>query len=620
LWLASTAAAFGQLPFINAGPDSGFAQIDFAQLYLDNINRRQKLTAKQEAQDKELVDSGTVSALDLEAPNNAIEEYNRAKMLAHRQDSKEAIRHLQKAVSIYPKFVSAHVGLALAYVDQGNQSGAKSEFESAEKLDAKFPGTFLNFGLFSLSLQDYATAESQLEKAASLHPRDVKTLSALAYAQNGTHQYRQALQTSEIVHGLEHKGQANVHYVAAAAAMALKDYDAMERELTLFVDEDPTNALAPVAHKNLDAIANNKRLATANGASQPAPGGAPGATQTFPNSERLRAQLSGLGTNTEAESCDSCSVTEKGPETSDALAANRPAMSQPTISAGGSEASWTIRTSVDQVAVFFSASSRGHMVDNVQQSEVQIRDNNKPPERILQFAPQSKLPLRLALLVDTSGSVKDRFSFEKQAAKAFLKKILLSNDLAFIAGFSNETSVMQDFSADQGALGTGIEKLSNGGGTSLFDAATYACWKLGEYPDDERVARVLVILSDGEDNSSHGTLKQSVQAAERTGVTVYTVSTREGPGDKTDADRILEAMAESSGGEALFPLDMATLDKSFDRLRELIRDRYFIAYKPADFRPDGSYRSISITAQKNGKRLQVRSRKGYHARIEATPN
>ena len=129
-----------------------------------------------------------------------------------------------------------------------------------------------------------------------------------------------------------------------------------------------------------------------------------------------------------------------------------------------------------------------------------------------------------------------------------------------------------------------------------------------------------MVLSDGEDNSSHSSLKQSIQAAEKTGVTIYTVSTREDRGDKTDADKVLELLAERSGGEAMFPGDMQTLGKSFDKLRDVIRSRYFIAYKPADFQPNGNYRTINVIAKKDGKRLQVRARNGYHARLETEHN
>jgi Ca-activated chloride channel family protein len=127
----------------------------------------------------------------------------------------------------------------------------------------------------------------------------------------------------------------------------------------------------------------------------------------------------------------------------------------------------------------------------------------------------------------------------------------LSNpsDSGFIAGFAVEPTVTQDFTSDLGELGRGIDKLTEGGGSALFDAVSFPCRKLADYPESERVAKVLVVLSDAEDNSSHSSLKQSIQTAERTGVTIYTVSTREGNGPKTDADKTLEALAERSGEE-----------------------------------------------------------------------
>ena len=623
LLLCGGLPALAQIPAMNSGPDSAFAQIDFAQMYLDQVNRHARERDQQRASDKNLVDSGVVSALDLEAPNSAVEQFNHAKSMMQRQHSEEAIKHLQKAIKIYPKFVSAHIGLGLAYIDQGDTSGARAEFETAEKLDEKFPTSFLNLGLLSLSLKDFTTAQSELQKAASIHPRDPKILSSLAYAQNGNHDFQQSIDTARLVHALDHKGMANVHYVAAASAMAINDVGIMQRELGFFLSEDPTNAFAPIARQNLDALtrkAGSVQPGATSNVQQVANASTPQGFHTFPNSERLKAQLSALGDDPTGGPCGDCGPPadpNASPETATSRAPSNPF---PGLSIHPG-AAWTIRKSVDDVAVFFTVSSHGHMINDLELSNIQIRDDNKPPVKVLQFAPQSKLPMRLALLVDTSGSVHDRFSFEKHAAEKFVQKVLSSPaDLGFIAGFSSETTVTQDFSADQAALGAGIEKLTNGGGTAIFDAVSYACWKLAEYPENERVARVLVILSDGEDNSSHGSLKQSLQIAERTGVTIYTVSTREDRGDKTDADRVLEVLAQSSGGEAMFPGDMMTLGKSFDQLRDLIRSRYFIAYKPAEFQPNGSYRAINILAEKDGKHLQVRARKGYHARVETNPN
>jgi Ca-activated chloride channel family protein len=608
------------LPFLNTGADSVMSQIDMVELYVEQQNKHTKFLEEQKLADKKLIDSGVVSALDLDAPNGAIEDFNRARTLLKAQNSKEAIKQLQKAIAGYPKFVSAHVGLGLAYVDQEDPVKAKSEFETAAKLDDKFPGSFLHLGRLALSQNDFPAAESALEKAAALQPKDVNILSVLAYAQNGTHQYGHALETAQLVHTLDHKGMANVHYVAASAAMSLKDFEAMERELKLFLSEDPTNAFAPVARKNLAALEHNKAVRAAGAANSLSATtvSVSQAQQTFPNTDRLKAQLATLGD--ESDSCDDCGALAEADAPK--LGGDSGAVSDaPRNVARGAGGVWTIRKNVDDVALFFSVSSHGHMVNDLEASNIKIRDDNKPPARVVQFAPQSKLPLRLALLVDTSGSVHNRFSFEKSAATKFVQKVLSNPaDLGLIAGFASEPSVTQDFSADPIELGKGIDNLANGGGTALFDAVLFACRKLGAYPDDERVARVLVILSDGEDNSSHGTLKQSIRVAEKTGVTIYTVSTKEGLGDKTDADKVLEVLAERTGGEAMFPGDLRTLGSSLDKLRDLIRSRYFIAYKPADFQPNGNYHTISIIAEKNGKHLQVRARKGYHARLEASPN
>jgi Ca-activated chloride channel homolog len=629
LFLGSTALltiilfpAYGQLPLMNTGSDYGMSQIDMTEIYLDTMNRQVRAGEHQQAQDKALVDSGLVSVLDLGAPRRAVEQFNRANTLMKAQKSKEAMKELQKAIADYPKFVSAHVGLGLACIDQEDTVCAKNEFETAAKLDDKFPGSFLRLGELALSKNDFAGAQAALQHAAFLCPKDTNILLRLAFAQHGAHEYRHSLQTAGQVHALEHKGRANVHYVAASSALALNDFDTMERELAFFVDEDPTNALAPLARQNLTALGHNRLVRTA--ARQPQTTTIAGASinarpQSFPNTARLKAELSALGDETDSESCEDCStLAEANPNE---INGSNGAVSEIPNRLPVSSGPWTIRKNVDQVALFLAVSNHGRMVNDLQQSDVKILDDNKAPESVVQFAPQSKVPLRLALLVDTSGSVQDRFSFEKHAAAKFVEKMLSNpSDLGFIEGFSHEVTVTQDFTSEPAELGKGIEKLTNGGGTALFDAVTLACQKLAAYPEREQVARVLVILSDGEDNSSHGSLKQSIRDAERTGVTIYTVSTREAMGDKTDADKVLEALADRSGGEAMFPGNIRSLSTSFDKLREVIRNRYFIAYKPADFLPNGNYRTINIVAMKDGKRLQIRARKGYHARMDASHN
>jgi hypothetical protein len=103
-------------------------------------------------------------------------------------------------------------------------------------------------------------------------------------------------------------------------------------------------------------------------------------------------------------------------------------------------------------------------------------------------------------------------------------------------------------------------------------------------------------------------------------VTVYTVSTAERTADDTDANRILKLLAERTGGESLFPGNLRSLDASLNELPTVIRSRYLIAYKAADFKPAGKFRPIHVTAEKAGRRLHVQVRKGYYARATLASN
>jgi VWFA-related protein len=599
----------GAVPLINVGAgamESQFETLQFAEMILHEQNQKNN---KDQARRQALISSGTVSAFDLAAPAKAVNEFNKGAGLMSGQHSEEAIEHFQKAIEAYPKFVSAHNYLGLAYLDNDDPAQAVTEFKTATELDAKFASPFMNLGRLLLSQNDFVSANQYLEQASALRPKDATVLTILAYAQHGNHQYQDALDTVDKVHALQHPGMGNAHYVAAVAAVALNNLDRAQAELSLFLEEDPTNSLAPTARQNLEIIAKSKQIAAAAKANPATPDTSNSPHEDLANAAHLQAELAGAGEETADDRCTGCrTLAEANPE---------PA-SVPGVDRGsGLPNQFTIRKVVDEVAVFFGVSSGGHSVTDLALADITVHDDNKPPSKILQFSPQSKLPLRIGLLIDTSGSVNPRFSFEKRAASKFLEQMLSNpSDLGFVAGFANELKVTQDFTPDHTQLQKGVQQLTNNGGTALFDAVSRSCWKLAAYPEHERVARVLVVVSDGQENSSRITLRQTIRDIEATGVTVYTISTKEAGVDKTEADKVLEMLAERSGGEALFPGDVQTLGHSFDKLRDEIRSRYLIAYKPADFEPDGKYRTIAIIAEKNGKRYHVHARKGYHARAE----
>ena len=138
----------GPQGMMTTGPDA-MVLADYAQMTLDQQTRDMKKNEQEQEKRKALVDSGMVSALDLDAPNSAIAQYNRAVALMKEQKSKEATQYLQKAIAHYPKFVAAHISLGLAYLDQDDPQRARTEFETAAQLDDK--SSSLNLGRLSFA-------------------------------------------------------------------------------------------------------------------------------------------------------------------------------------------------------------------------------------------------------------------------------------------------------------------------------------------------------------------------------------------------------------------------------------------------------------------------------------
>lgn len=281
---------------------------------------------------------------------------------------------------------------------------------------------------------------------------------------------------------------------------------------------------------------------------------------------------------------------------------------------------WTIRKRVDEVTVFFTATKGHKYIDDLTQDEVSVKDDNRPPARISAFGHQSDLPLRLGLLVDTSNSVHYRFRFEQEASSRFLEKIVRSEmDQAFVMGFSDRINLTQDYTDDPNKLAAGVKALRSDGGTALFDAVRRSCWKLSHAADNGPTARILVLLSDGEDNASKATLDQTIETAQREEVTIYTISTNN-TGYTRPGDRVLKDLALQTGGQIFSPNSAKEMVKAFSAIEQEMRSRYALAYQPADLREDGRFHRIEIRAQKSNKKLHVHARKGYYAPLATSDN
>lgn len=277
-----------------------------------------------------------------------------------------------------------------------------------------------------------------------------------------------------------------------------------------------------------------------------------------------------------------------------------------------------IRSTIDEVALVFSATEHKKSVTGLTTSDIELSDDGHRPVAILGFRNESQLPLRMGLIIDTSNSVTDRFAFEQAAAIKFLKKVMVSpDDLAFVVGVNNSVLIVQDFTSDLAQVSHAVNQLAPGGGTALWDAVDFSSGKLAGRPEAQPVARMLVVISDGDDNSSSATLKEAIASAQGGEVAIYTVSTRElyiGPqGEDFVGDHALRTLSELTGGATFIPGSVDHLNGSLSDLQQAIRGRYLVSYKPAAFQRDGRYRAIDITAKKDGHPVKVFARKGYYA-------
>jgi Ca-activated chloride channel homolog len=273
----------------------------------------------------------------------------------------------------------------------------------------------------------------------------------------------------------------------------------------------------------------------------------------------------------------------------------------------------TIRKRVDEVNVLFIATDRhGKFVRNLGQADFNILDDHKPVQSIVDFRRETDLPLKLGLLVDISGSVHSRFQFEQDAATGFLQRTIRPGfDKAFVVGFNSHQQMAQDFTDNVSLLSSSIQRLHEGGGTALYDAVYNACrGKLLKEQSSHPSRKALIILSDGEDNQSEHTRAQAIEMAQRAEVLLYAISTDDS-GLVLRGDRILQQLADATGGRAFFPYKMKDITHSFAAIEDELRSQYVVSYRPSDFDADGRYRSIEITALK--KDMQVRARKGYYA-------
>src|SRR2546422_6051459 len=267
---------------------------------------------------------------------------------------------------------------------------------------------------------------------------------------------------------------------------------------------------------------------------------------------------------------------------------------------------------VELVNVLFTVMDRkGKLVTDLDKSNLKLYEDNKL-QTITNFSRETDLPLTIALVIDTSTSIRERFKFEQEAAIDFLFRTLRpKKDKALLITFDSAIELVQDYTDNPEVLSKAIRQVRPGGGTKMLDAIYLACQ---EKLKSEPGRKIMILISDGDDNLSLETITSTLEMAQKSDVAIFAISTNSSGFfaiTAPKADKILKRLAEETGGRAFFPFKAEDLSASFQDIGAELRSQYSLAYRSSNPGRDGSFRSIKIETDR--KNLKVKARKGYYA-------
>src|SRR6478672_13413496 len=224
---------------------------------------------------------------------------------------------------------------------------------------------------------------------------------------------------------------------------------------------------------------------------------------------------------------------------------------------------------VNEVNVVFTVTDKhNRYVKDLKRDDFKVIDDEKQVEALRSFRRESDLPLQVGLLIDASGSIRDRFKFEQESAIEFLNEtIRVHSDTAFVLGFDSNLEMTQDFTDSTEKLSKGIRSLRPGNATRMYDALYYASReKLLKSAQDDSVRRAIIMVSDGDDNASHVTREEAIEMALRADVIVYTISTNYAGMNSDRGDKVLERIAEATGGRTFRPFQPQDVANAFAQI------------------------------------------------------
>ena len=292
----------------------------------------------------------------------------------------------------------------------------------------------------------------------------------------------------------------------------------------------------------------------------------------------------------------------------------------PGLAAGTRQQQDDDQTQIEALEVFLPVmvfDKKGEFVPGLQRQNFRVFEDGVE-QQITSFDAPTQLPLNIALLIDTSSSVKRKLKFEKEAAAAFVMSILeRSVDRALLATFDSVVTLHVDFSRDSGDLTRSIDTIKAGGNTRLYDAIYRVCEeKMAQLPPGTRP--VMLVITDGADVGSDRSLDEAIAMAQRTSVTIFGISTRNysdinAGTTRGSVDKDLDKLCEQTGGRTFLPYQRIELERAFAGVRTLLRNQYVIYYEPKNQVRDGKYRKIEVKMENIDRKADIRAKAGYFA-------
>ncbi len=272
-----------------------------------------------------------------------------------------------------------------------------------------------------------------------------------------------------------------------------------------------------------------------------------------------------------------------------------------------------IRAQVNLVNILFSVfDKKGKHIEGLIQKEVEVyEDGVKQNIEFFRGEGDSGAqaePLTIVLLVDTSGSVKDKLGFEQTIASDFFRNILRpKKDLAAIIQFDSEVALVQDFTDDLNRLDVALHSLRAGGSTMLYDAVYVASEQVLK---GEAGRKVVIIVSDGADTASQTTRKEAIVTAQKDDVIIFGIGVKS-PEFPEDFGALKE-LARETGGQFFNPrTSMREISEAFQQILNTLKKQYNVSYYSSNTAKDGSFRRLQIRIKRDSVRVLHRS--GYYA-------